>query len=138
MAMIRITAGPFVFAARTEEEAAPRTCEVFRRLLPFRNRTIHVRWSGEGIWIPLGDVRVDLPFENHTSHPSKGEILFYPGGLSEAEIILAYGGVSFASKVGPLAGNHFLTIVEGMENLSVLGRLVLWEGAQEILFEPVS
>jgi hypothetical protein len=138
MAMIRITAGPFVFTARMEEEAAPRTCEVFRRLLPFRNRTIHVRWSGEGIWIPLGDLRVDLPFENHTSHPSKGEILFYPGGLSEAEIILAYGGVSFASKVGPLAGNHFLTILEGMENLPALGRLVLWEGAQEILFEPVS
>ncbi len=138
MTMLRITAGPFVFAARMEEEAAPRTCEVFRRLLPFRNRAIHVRWSGEGIWIPLGDVRVDLPFENHTSHPSKGEILFYPGGLSEAEIILAYGGVSFASKVGPLAGNHFLTIVEGMENLPALGRLVLWEGAQEILFEPVS
>ena len=68
--------------------------------------------------------------------PFQGEILFYPGGLSEAEIILAYGGVSFASKVGPLAGNHFLTIVEGMENLPVLGRLVLWEGAQEILFEP--
>jgi hypothetical protein len=138
MAMIRITAGPFVFAARMEEEAAPQTCEVFRRLLPFRNRTIHVRWSGEGIWIPLGDVRVDLPFENHTTHPSKGEILFYPGGISEAEIILAYGGVSFASKVGPLAGNHFLTIVEGMENLPALGRLVLWEGAQEILFESVS
>lgn len=47
-------------------------------------------------------------------------------------------GVSFANKVGPLAGNHFLTIMEGMENLPVLGRLVLWEGAQEILFEPVS
>jgi len=138
MTMLRITAGPFIFAARMEEEAAPRTCEVFRRLLPFHNRTIHVRWSGEGIWIPLGDLRVDLPFENHTSHPSKGEILFYPGGLSEAEIILAYGGVSFASKVGPLAGNHFLTIMEGMENLPALGRLVLWEGAQEILFEPVS
>jgi hypothetical protein len=111
---------------------------VFRRLLPFRNRTIHVRWSGEGIWIPLGDSRVDLPFENHTSYPSKGEILFYPGGLSEVEMILAYGSVSFASKVGPLAGNHFLTIVEGRENLSALGRLVLWEGAQEILFESVS
>lgn len=138
MTMLRITAGPFAFTARMEEGAAPRTCGVFRRLLPFRNRTIHVRWSGEGIWIPLGDCRVDLPFENHTSHPSKGEILFYPGGFSEAEIILAYGGVSFASKVGPLAGNHFLTIEEGMENLPALGRLVLWEGAQEILFEPIS
>lgn len=138
MTMLRITAGPFVFTAGMEEEAAPRTCGIFRKLLPFRNRIIHVRWSGEGVWIPLGDGRVDLSFENHTSHPSKGEILFYPGGLSEAEIILAYGGVSFASKVGPLAGNHFLTILHGMENLQALGRLVLWEGAQEILFEPIS
>ncbi len=138
MNMIRITAGPFVFAASLEEEAAPATCGLFRRMLPFRNRAIHVRWSGEGVWIPLGDGKVDLPFENHTSHPSRGEFLFYPGGFSEAEIILAYGGVSFASKVGPLAGNHFLTIVQGMENLPALGRLVLWEGAQEILFEPMS
>jgi hypothetical protein len=138
MTMLRITAGPFAFAASMEEQTAPRTCEVFRRLLPYRNRTIHVRWSGEAVWIPLGDDKVDLPFENHTSHPSKGEILFYPGGFSEAEIILAYGGVSFASKIGPLAGNHFLTIVDGMENLPALGKLVLWKGAQEILFEPLS
>ena len=37
--------------------------------------------------------------------------------------------------MGPLAGNHFLTIVDGRENLAALGNLVLWEGAQEILFE---
>ena len=136
--MIKITAGPFAFTARMEEAAAPRTCKLFRSLLPFRNRVIHVRWSGEAVWIPLGDGKVDLPFENHTSHPSKGEILFHPGGFSEAEILIAYGGVSFASKVGPLAGNHFLTIMEGRENLPALGKLVLWEGAQEILFELVS
>lgn len=53
-------------------------------------------------------------------------------------MLLAYGGVAFASKVGPLAGNHFLTVVEGVENLPALGRLVLWEGAQEIRFESLS
>jgi hypothetical protein len=135
MAPITITVGPFVFAARLEEQEAPRTCAYFRKLLPYRNRVIHVRWSGEGVWIPLGDQRIDLPFENHTCHPSKGEFLFYPGGASEAEIILAYGGVSFSSKVGPLAGNHFLTIVAGTEHLPALGKKVLWEGAQEIRFE---
>jgi hypothetical protein len=36
---------------------------------------------------------------------------------------------------GPLAGNHFLTIVEGRESLTELGRLLGWEGAQEISFE---
>ena len=35
---------------------------------------------------------------------------------------------------GPLAGNHFATIVEGSENLRELGRKFLWEGAQEIVF----
>ncbi|MEP7344765.1 MAG: DUF3830 domain-containing protein, partial [Gemmatimonadaceae bacterium] len=32
-------------------------------------------------------------------------------------------------------GNHFLTIVEGREQLAELGRRVLWEGAQGVLFE---
>jgi len=64
-------------------------------------------------------------------------VLFYPGGYSETEIILAYGGCSFASKMGPLAGNHFLTIVEGKEHLRALGDAVLWKGAQDVLFEVI-
>lgn len=40
----------------------------------------------------------------------------------------------FASKMGQLAGNHFLTVVEGNENLVALGKMVLWQGAQDILF----
>ena len=39
--------------------------------------------------------------------------------------------------MGQLAGNHFLTVVEGRESLQELGRLVLWEGAQDILFEEI-
>jgi hypothetical protein len=60
-----------------------------------------------------------------------------PGGISETEILLAYGSVRFASKVGQLAGNHFLTIVEGAEKLPELGRLILWQGAQPIEFTPL-
>ncbi len=62
-------------------------------------------------------------------------IILYPGGISETEILLAYGGVRFASKVGQLAGNHFLTITKGRENLAALGKLCLWQGAQDIVFE---
>jgi tRNA(Glu) U13 pseudouridine synthase TruD len=40
----------------------------------------------------------------------------------------------FASKLGQLAGNHFLTVVEGMDKLPEMGRRVLYEGAQEIVF----
>ena len=43
----------------------------------------------------------------------------------------------FASKLGQLAGNHFLTVVEGREHLRALGRLVLSEGAQDITFESI-
>lgn len=129
---LRVTAGPFTFGARFEDEAAPKTCARFRELLPYRQRIIHVRWSGEACWIPLGDLDLGLSYENHTSYPAPGQILLYPGGISETEILLAYGGVRFASKMGQLAGNHFITVTEGVENLAALGRMVLWEGAKEI------
>ena len=103
-----------------------------RRLYP--NSAIQARWSGEAAWIPLGEFKLNVGFENHTSHPSRGDILFYPGGYSETEILFPYGSTCFASKMGQLAGNHFLTIFEGQTQLPELGRLVLWQGAQDIVF----
>ena len=135
METIRITAGPFRFTARFENATAPKTCAKFASLLPYRERIIHVRWSGEACWIPLGDLDLGLGYENHTSFPAPGQIILYPGGISETEILVAYGGVRFASKVGQLAGNHFLTITEGGEQLPALGKMTLWQGAQDILFE---
>ena len=132
--MLEISAAGFDFVARFEEEAAPETVAAFRRLLPLESRIIHVRWSGEGGWIPFGDLDVGIGTENATCYPNPGELVFYPGGVSETELLLAYGYVSFASKAGPLAGNHFATIVEGNENLRELGRRFLWEGAQPIVF----
>jgi uncharacterized protein DUF3830 len=132
--MLEISAAGFDFVARFEEEAAPETVAAFRRLLPLESRIIHVRWSGEGGWIPFGDLDVGIGPENATCYPNPGELVFYPGGVSETELLLAYGYVSFASKAGPLAGNHFATIVEGNENLRELGRRFLWEGAQPIVF----
>ncbi|KAJ0295647.1 hypothetical protein COL516b_012399 [Colletotrichum fioriniae] len=131
---ILIRAGPYQFLAAFES-AAPKTVSVFRKLLPYRQQVIHVRWSGEAVWVPLGNQDLGLTFENHTSHPGAGQILFYPGGFSETELLFCYGGVSFASKMGALSANHFLTITEGGENLRALGELVLWKGAQEVLFE---
>ena len=138
MTQLRITVGGLVFTARFEDEAAPRSCAAFRRLLPYRRQIIQTRWSGEACWIPLGDFKLGVDYENHTSHPAPGEILFYPGGYSETEILLPYGAACFSSKLGQLAGNHFLTVTEGNEQLHGLGRLVLWEGAQDIVFERAS
>ncbi len=139
MPKIRITAGGHRFLAETHPDA-PETVAAFLKLLPYRQKLIHVRWSGEGCWVPLGEFVLEkdgkaIGFENHTSHPSVGDILFYPGGYSETEIILAYGSCSFSSKMGQLAGNHFLTIIEGKENLRALGVKTLWEGAQDVVFE---
>ena len=133
MDLVTITAGTYTVRARWED-AAPRTCAAFRKLLPYQERIIHVRWSGEACWIPLGELDLGLPFENHTSFPAPGHILLYPGGFSETELLLAYGPVRFASKMGQLAGNHFLTVVEGQEHLLPLGRLTLSHGAQDIRF----
>jgi hypothetical protein len=133
--MLEISAADFRFLARLEEQDAPETVAAFRRLLPLDSRIIHCRWSGESNWIPFGELDVGIGPENATSYPSPGEILLYPGGISETELLFPYGACCFASKAGQLAGNHFATVVEGGENLRELGRRCLWEGAQSIRFD---
>ncbi len=137
MDTIRITSGAFSFIARFEQASAPQTCARFRALLPYRQRIVHVRWSGEACWIPLGDLDTGLPHENATSYPAPGQILMHAGSVSETEILISYGPCCFSSKAGQLAGNHFLTITEGLTELATLGRKTLWDGAQQILFQDI-
>lgn len=122
------------FTGRLERERAPRTCGAFVAALPFRARLVQARWSGESAWIPLGDRDFGVGAENQTSRPAPGEILLYPGGVSETEILFPYGETRFASRFGELAGNHFLTILDGREHLGEVGRRVLWAGAQDVEF----
>jgi hypothetical protein len=136
--MIEIVAAGYRFRARLEEATAPATVAAFRRLLPLESRLIQARWSGQAAWIPFGELDVGIGAENATSYPAPGEILLYPGGVSETEILFPYGPTCFASKAGQLAGNHFLTIVEGLAGLHDLGEKVLWEGAQPIAFTEVA
>jgi Protein of unknown function (DUF3830) len=133
MGRVQIQSEDFIFEAVAEEKA-PKTVEWFTSQLPFASEVIHARWSGEAVWIPLGDLATDLALENNTAFPSIGEILFYPGGISETEILLTYGSAAFASKAGTLSGNHFLTIVSGAERLAEFGKRILWGGALDILF----
>ena len=125
------------FEARLEAERAPKTCAKFSAMLPLKTRIVQARWSGEAAWIPFGELALELGYENATSYPSPGQLLLYAGGLSETEILFPYGATVFASKMGQLAGNHFATIEDGAEQLAALGKLVLWEGAQDITFEAV-
>jgi Protein of unknown function (DUF3830) len=134
--MLRIAVAGFELAASLEEERSPRTVAFVRTMLPYESRLIQARWSGQAAWVPMGDFEVGgLGFEDPTSYPAPGELLLYPGGLSEVEILFPYGDTCFASKAGQLAGNHFATVVEGCEHLAEIGELVLWEGAQPIRFE---
>ena len=132
--MLEITVAEFRLIARLEEEGAPNTVAAFRRLLPLESKLIQARWSGQSAWIPFGDLDLGIGFEDPTSYPSPGELLIYPGGVSETEILFPYGDTCFASKAGQLAGNHFATVFEGLEHLPAIGELVLWHGAQPIRF----
>ncbi len=135
---ISINIGGDIFEARFEAEAAPQTVARFRHLLPYKDRIIHVRWSGEACWIPMGERDLSIGYENATSYPAPGQIIVYPGGIpgavSETEILVAYGPCCFASKAGQLAGNHFLTITADLDRLAKVCRSVLWDGAKDITF----
>ncbi|MEM6848861.1 MAG: DUF3830 family protein [Pseudomonadota bacterium] len=132
MTKVLVEAGPFRFDGKLEEELAPKTCAAFKAAMPFVSQVVHVRWSGEGVWVPLGERDFGVGYENHTSYPAPGHMILYPGGISETELLLAYSGVHFACKMGQLAGNHFLTLTGGLENLYALGTKTLWEGAQDL------
>jgi hypothetical protein len=139
MSDVVIDIGGALFRAAFEASAAPRTVARVKQMLPFSDRIIHVRWSGEACWIPMGERELGFGFENATSYPAPGQVIVYPGGpesLSETEILVAYGPCCFASKAGQLAGNHFLTITEGLDRLAKVGRSVLWEGARPITVRP--
>jgi len=124
----------YKFDAVFEEINSPNTCEVFRKVIPFAAQVVHVRWSGEGMWIPLGEMDFAVKLEDATSYPTPGQVLLYPKGKSETEILIAYGCVHFASKAGSLAGNHFATITSDLEKLKEIGVSTLWEGSKSIIF----
>ena len=133
--MLDIVVGDLRFKARLEEEVSPRTVAAVRKLFPLEAHLLQARWSGQSAWVPLGELDAGVGLENPTSYPAPGELLLYPGGVSETEILFPYGRTCFASVAGQLAGNHFATLVKGVEQLPELGRRVIWNGAQPIRFE---
>ncbi len=131
---MKIDIDGYSFSAQLEQNSSPKTCELFTRALPFISQVVHVRWSGEGMWIPLGNMDFDVPYEDASSYPAPGQILLYPKSKSETEILIAYGAVAFASKAGTLAGNHFATITSDLDKLKEIGISTLWEGSKSITF----
>lgn len=135
MEKVKISVGELTFGARWEHAASPNTCAAFKALLPYSQKLIHARWSGEACWIPLGTFDLGVTEENAISVPEPGQLLFYPGGISETEILLPYGAARFSSVAGALAGNRLLTITDNLDELARLGKDILWNGSREIRFE---
>lgn len=131
---IRIRISDMQFTARLEWSLSPITCRNFSAILPLRAKLLQARWSGEAAWVPLAQLDLRVGRETAVSYPNAGDILFHPPDHSECEILIPYGESAFRSKDGDLVGNHFLTIVEGRDQLRKVGELVLWHGSQDIEF----
>jgi Protein of unknown function (DUF3830) len=131
---LTVTVGDLVLTGVLEDERAPATCEAFVTILPLRAHLLQARWSGEAAWVPLGPLDLGVRAENQLNRPRPGQVLFYPAGESETEVLLPYGVAVFAAVCGPLSGNHFLTIDGQAAQLREIGRRVLWGGAQDIEF----
>ncbi len=54
------------FHAVLENKRSPETCASFERAMPFSGKVVHVRWSGEAMWIPLGDRDSKVGYEDAT------------------------------------------------------------------------
>lgn len=133
--MLKITIADIVFKAKMHTDKAPETCKRLLEKMPITGKAIQARWSGEAAWLEMKPYEVEAPQENATSYPGPGQLLYYPGGVSEKEILIPYGSAIFASKFGLLPGNHFATIDEGVDWLEEMGELVFRGGAQSIRIE---
>ena len=134
--VVRIGSGRL--SGRLEPDRSPRTVDAFLARLPLHGQLVHARWSGEALWMPLGEMQLYDAYEDPTSYPAPGQILWHPPGVSEAELLVPYGATRFASKAGQLAGNHFLTLEVDPVALREIGHAVLWNGAVDVSFAAES
>jgi hypothetical protein len=132
---VNIQIGDAKFSAALMTDKAPKTCEALTKILPIETEILHTRYSDEAMWVGL-DNAPKIDFENHTSYASKGDLLFYAGTLHRSGILLAYGASVFSTKVGVLPGNHFASVMEGVDKLPETGMKLLREGAKTIRIAP--
>lgn len=138
MTTLEIEVAGYTFDARLLEERAPETVAALRDVLPLESELQHVRWSGYATWINIDEIDLpELPRENHTVYPSRGDVLFYPGYRNEQEILLACGPTCFKSPAGELAGNHVATIRGRDDDLAALEERTLSEGSFDVRITDV-
>jgi len=130
---LTIDVGEYTFTAELCEEAAPESVAAMREFLPLQSTLMHVRWSGIATWINIDEIDLpEIPRENHTVYPSRGDVLLYPGYRNEQEILLACGPTCFKSPAGELAGNHVATVDASAGTLKELEERTLDEGSFDV------
>jgi hypothetical protein len=60
--------------------------------------------------------------------------MFFAPSVKLIRISLAHGGVHCASKMGQLAGSHFIAVTSALESLPA-PKTMLWKGAQKVRVE---
>lgn len=130
---LHLTVGENTYVAPLLESEAPESVRALKEFLPLTSELMHVRWSGHATWINIDEIDLpELPRENHTVYPSRGDILLYPGYRNEQEILVACGPTCFKSPAGELAGNHVGTLEATREELTALEELTLRDGVQPV------
>ena len=130
---LHLTVGEDTYVAPLLESEAPESIRALTVVLPLTSELMHVRWSGHATWINIDEVKLpDLPRENHTVYPSRGDILLYPGYKNEQELLIACGPTCFKSPAGELAGNHIGTLEATRAELTALEELTLRDGVQPV------
>ena len=115
------------------EDEAPASVDALRSFTPHDSELMHVRWSGHATWVNIDEVSLpDVPRENHTVYPSRGDVLLYPGFRNEQEILLACGPTCFKSPAGELAGNHVATLDADPATLREIEESTLREGVMDV------
>ena len=121
------------FEGELHPELAPENVAALRELMPLESELMHVRWSGHATWINIDELELpELPRENHTVYPSRGDVLLYPGYKNEKEILIACGPTCFKSPAGELAGNHVATLSTSAADLAALEQKTLQDGALSV------
>ena len=132
MTTLTIDVEEYSFEAAVHEDVAPESVEAMREFLPLESTLLHVRYSGIATWIEIDEIDLpELPRENHTAYPSRGDVLLYPGYRNEQEILIACGPTRFGSPAGELAGNPVATI-DAPATLKELEERTLQEGAFDV------
>ncbi|WP_255152230.1 DUF3830 family protein [Halorarius halobius] len=135
MPSLEISVESTVLEGELLESEAPESVDALRDLLPLESTLLHVRWSGYATWVSLDDDALpELPRENHTAYPSRGDVLLYPGFKNESELLLACGPTCFKSPAGEQAGNHVATLDTSRDTLRSLEATTLEEGGLDVEF----